>query len=534
MSFPRASGILLHPTSLPGPAGIGDLGQAAYEFVDFLEETGQSLWQVLPLGPTGYGDSPYQCFSAFAGNPGLVSLETLMAEGWLNAEDLADAPAFSDDHVDYGVVIEFKTRLLTQAHANFIKGASDKDKADYLRFTQQTAWWLDDYAAYRAIKDEHGGQEWTKWEPFLRDREDQALHFFRENHVLAISRHKFWQYIFFKQWLALVSYANSKGVKMIGDAPIFVAHDSADVWANRELFYLDEEGAPTAVAGVPPDYFSETGQLWGNPLYRWDVMAKDGYEWWLKRIRATLALVDLVRLDHFRGFEKYWAVPASETTAVNGEWRLGPGADLFNAIQKAFADEDGPLPIIAEDLGLITPEVEDLRDEFDLPGMRILQFAFGTDAQADEFKPYNFKPNTIVYTGTHDNDTTVGWFTSEDAGASTRSQDDVNEEREFVLKYLGSNGTEIHWDFIRLALASVANTAIIPLQDVLGLGSEARMNTPARESGNWGWRYRAEQLTPEIRTRLAELAEIYGRNRARLKKAETATDANGDADQPAE
>lgn len=524
MSFPRASGILLHPTSLPGPHGIGDLGQAAYDFVDFLEETGQSLWQVLPLGPTGYGDSPYQCFSAFAGNPVLISLNSLVMDGWLSAKDIDDTPQFSDDNVNYGKVIEFKTKLLTQAHANFIQGASEEDKANYLKFTEQTAWWLEDYAMYSAIKDDHEGQGWTTWEPFLRDRQDQALHFFRENHALTISRHKFWQYLFFKQWLALASYANKKGVKIIGDAPIFVAHDSADVWANRELFYLNEEGAPTAVAGVPPDYFSETGQLWGNPLYRWDVMAQDGYAWWLKRIRAALAQVDIVRLDHFRGFEKYWAVPAGETTAVNGEWQQGPGADLFKAIQKAFVKSDGPLPIIAEDLGLITEEVDALREQFNLPGMRILQFAFGTDAQADKFKPYSFKPNTVVYTGTHDNDTTIGWFSSEDAGASTRNQAEMNEEREFVLKYLGSNGAEIHWDFIRLALASVANTAIIPLQDVLGLGSEARMNTPARESGNWGWRFHATQLTPEIRARLAELAEIYGRNRARLKAAENATD----------
>lgn len=524
MIFPRASGILLHPTSLPSPHGIGDLGQSAYDFLDFLEKTGQSLWQVLPLGPTGYGDSPYQCFSAFAGNPILISLEALVADGWLQAKDLADVPKFPDDRVDYGPVIEFKTKLLTQAHDNFIEGALNTEKTKYLNFTERTAWWLDDYATYRAIKDDHDGHGWTKWEPFLRDREDQALHFFRENHALAISRHKFWQYLFSKQWLALASYANNKGVKIIGDAPIFVAHDSVDVWANRELFYLDEEGAPTIVAGVPPDYFSETGQLWGNPLYRWDVMAMDGYEWWLKRIRAALAQVDLIRLDHFRGFEKYWAVPASETTAVNGEWRQGPGADLFNAIQQTFANTDGLLPIIAEDLGLITAEVDALRDQFHLPGMRILQFAFGTDAHADKFKPYSLKPNTVVYTGTHDNDTTVGWFSSEDAGASTRSYGEVKKEREFVLKYLGSDGTEIHWDFIRLALASVANTAIIPLQDVLGLGSEARMNTPARESGNWGWRYQSEQLKPELRARLAELAELYGRNRARLK---TTTDANG-------
>jgi len=531
MSFPRASGILLHPTSLPSPIGIGDLGQAAYDFVDFLEETGQSLWQVLPLGPTGYGDSPYQCFSAFAGNPLLISLHALAADGLLEESDLVAAPAFPADRVDYGPVIEFKNRLLTAAHAIFIERASEAAKADYLKFTEQMAWWLDDYAVFRAIKDEHGGQEWTKWEAYLRDREDQAMHFFRENHAVEISRHKFWQYLFFKQWVALAAYANGKGVKIIGDVPIFVAHDSADVWANPELFHLDKEGKPTMVAGVPPDYFSETGQLWGNPLYRWELMAKDGYQWWIQRIRATLSQVDIVRLDHFRGFEKYWAVPAVEKTAINGKWRRGPGAELFKAIRNAFADLESDLPIIAEDLGHITPEVEKLRDDFDLPGMRILQFAFGTDPQADEFKPYSFIPNSVVYTGTHDNDTTVGWFTVEGVGDTTRKESEVDEERAFVLKYLGSDGAEINWDFIRLALASVANTAIIPLQDVLGCGSEARMNTPARESGNWGWRYKPEQLTPEIRQRLAELTEIYGRNRARLKKA---AQQPADADQSAE
>ncbi len=518
MSFPRASGILLHPTSLPGRHGIGDLGMAAYEFVDFLEETGQSLWQVLPLGPTGYGDSPYQCFSAFAGNPMLVSLEALVEEGLLDAEDLESAPVFSDERVDFGPVIGFKTAMLTLAHGNILSHASAALKAEYLHFIEETKWWLDDYAVFRAIKDAHGGQEWTLWEPYLRDREDQAIHFFRENHAVEISRHKFFQFLFFRQWLTLADYANQKGVNIIGDIPIFVAHDSADVWANRELFFLDEEGKPLKVAGVPPDYFSETGQLWGNPLYRWDLMKKDGYDWWIKRIRATLATVDLVRLDHFRGFEKYWAVPGGEDTAINGEWETGPGADLFVVIQNAFQDADGVVPIIAEDLGLITPEVDKLRVDFNLPGMRILQFAFGTDPQADEFKPYNFVPNSVVYTGTHDNDTTVGWFTSTGAGESTRTTEEVDDERAFVLKYLGTDGSEINWDFIRLALSSVAKTAIIPLQDVLGCGNEARMNVPARESGNWGWRFRAETLTPEIRARLSEMAEVYGRNRARLKE----------------
>lgn len=513
MNFPRASGILLHPTSLPGRFGIGDLGPAAYEFVNFLEETGQSLWQVLPLGPTGYGDSPYQCFSAFAGNPLLISLELLVKDGLLDEADLAEVPDFPVERIDYGPAIEYKYALLKKAHENFMAGGPEELKEEYLHFVDQASWWLDDYALFRSIKDAHEGHEWTKWDPYLRDRENQALHFFRENHGADIGRHRFMQYLFFKQWLTLARYANTKGIRIIGDLPIFVAHDSADVWANREQYYLDEVGMPTQVAGVPPDYFSEDGQLWGNPLYRWDLMARDGYQWWISRIRAALSMVDIVRLDHFRGFEKYWAVPAEEKTARNGTWEEGPGASLFQAIKKAL----GTLPIIAEDLGVITPEVKILRDEFGFPGMRILQFAFGTDPQADEFKPYNFAPNSVVYTGTHDNDTTLGWFTTEGAGDSTREAAEVDDERAFVLKYLGTDGHEIHWDFIRLALASVANTAIVPLQDVLGLGSEARMNIPARQGGNWGWRYRADQLSSEMKTRLAEMTEIYGRNRERLR-----------------
>jgi 4-alpha-glucanotransferase len=509
MIFKRASGILLHPTSLPGRHGIGDLGKGAYDFVDFLEETGQSLWQVLPLGPTGYEDSPYQSLSAFAGKTLLISLETLIEEGLLDKSELTNTPEFPEDRVDYGRVIEFKNKLLAIAHQNFIQRGSDEAKAEYLLFTEQTNWWLEDYATYRTIKDYHDGKEWTKWDAHLRSREGKAMHFWRENHAVEISRQKFIQYLFFKQWIKLAHYANDKGVHIIGDLPIFVAHDSADVWAHPELFYLDDEGNPIKVAGVPPDYFSQTGQLWGNPLYRWNVMKADGYQWWIKRVRATLSTVDIVRFDHFRGFEQYWAVPGGETTAINGKWEKGPGADLFYAIENALGD----LPIIAEDLGMITPEVRMLREELGFPGMRVLQFAFGTDSQADEFKPYNFSPNTVVYTGTHDNDTTIGWFMGEGAGDSTRTEAEVKKERDFMLKYLGTEGREINWDLIRLALSSVANTAIIPLQDVLGLGSEARMNVPARQSGNWAWRYRADQLTPEIRSRLAELTSVYGRKR---------------------
>jgi 4-alpha-glucanotransferase len=519
MSFPRASGILLHPTSLPGRFGIGELGQAAIEFIDFLEETGQRYWQILPLGPTGYGDSPYQCFSAFAGNPLLVSLEEMVKDGLLAESDLANAPSFALDHVDYGPVIEYKSTLLEKSHRRFLAGGSEKERTEYLQFINQASWWLEDYATYRAIKNSFGGQEWTKWDPYLRDYEDTAVHFFRENHATEISTQKYFQYLFFKQWMRVAAYANAHGIKIIGDVPIFVAHDSADVWANRSLFRLDKKGNPTAVAGVPPDYFSESGQLWGNPLFRWDRMKEDGYQWWIERIRQTLATVDIIRLDHFRGFEKYWSVPAGETTAINGKWEEGPGADLFHAVGAAFGPVLGSLPFIAEDLGFITPEVKKLRDDLGFPGMRILQFAFGIDEEADEYKPYSFTRNSVVYTGTHDNDTSVGWFTSAGAGDSTRSETEVDKERAFVLKYLGTDGHEIHWDFIRLALASVADTAIVPLQDVLGCGSEARMNVPARESGNWGWRFVAEQLTPEIRSRLKELTEIYGRNRARLKPA---------------
>lgn len=513
MSFPRSSGILLHPTSLPGRFGIGDTGRAAYDFVDFLVASRQSLWQVLPLGPTGYGDSPYQCFSAFAGNPLLISLDALRDDGLLTAADLIAVPDFSDTRVDYGPVIKYKGTLLRRAYEKYLTDLPAVVRAEFASFCKQADAWLDDYAMFRAIKDAHDGVEWMKWDPYLRDRESRALHFFGENHRTEIEAHKFYQYLFFKQWLNLAQYANEQGVRIIGDVPIFVAQDSADVWAHRDLFYLNDEGSPTKVAGVPPDYFSETGQLWGNPLYRWDVMKRDGYQWWIERIRATLSLVDIVRLDHFRGFEKYWAVPAEAKTAINGQWEAGPGEEFFTAIQ----NELGSLPIIAENLGFITPEVETLRRKFAFPGMSILQFAFGTDPQADEFKPYNFEKNSVVYTGTHDNETIVGWFTTEGVGETTRKLAEVTEERDFVLKYLGTDGREINWEFIRLALSSVSDTAIIPLQDVLGVGNDGRMNIPARESGNWGWRFRSADLTARISQRLAELTHIYGRDRERLR-----------------
>ncbi len=511
MTVIRSSGILLHPTSLPGRYGIGDLGKAAYDFVDFLAATHQSLWQILPLGPTGYGDSPYQCFSAFAGNPLLVSPDALVEDGLLSQSELDEVPDFPDKSVDYGPVIEFKQTLLQRAYENFKAKSLRELQKEFAEFCEKSNDWLPDYAIFRACKDAHDGKEWTKWDEHLRDRENNALHFFQENHSDEITAHKFYQFLFFRQWLKLALYTNEKGIKIIGDVPIFVAHDSADVWANPYLFDLNSDGTPRQVAGVPPDYFSETGQLWGNPLYRWDLIDRMGYQWWIDRIKASLAQVDIIRLDHFRGFEKYWAVSAEEKTAINGRWEEGPGASLFLALQKALGEE---LPIIAEDLGVITKEVHALRDQFNFPGMRILQFAFGTDEQADEYKPFSFPQNCVVYTGTHDNDTTVSWFTSTDEGNSTRSMDEVNEERTYILKYLGTDGKEINWDLIRLALSSVARIAVIPMQDLLNVGAEGRMNVPARESGNWGWRYQSSDVTEEIGERLLELTRIYGRNRA--------------------
>ncbi len=520
MKFERASGILLHPTSLPGSGGIGNLGPAAFQFVDRLVEAGQSLWQVLPLGPTGYGDSPYQCFSAFAGNPLLVSPELLVAEGLLSAGELGNIPSLPEERVDYGVVIDNKSELLGRVYATFLDKVGRGEGGELLRgyetFCEQSSWWLDDYALFRSIKDEHGGQEWTKWESGLRDREPASIRAFLERRRLEVDRHRFLQFLFIRQWIGLARYANERGVKIIGDIPIFVAHDSADVWSNRELYHLDSSGMPTCVAGVPPDYFSADGQLWGNPLYRWDLMAENGYSWWITRIRSALTLFDIVRLDHFRGFEKFWTVPAGETTARSGEWVLGPGADFFGAVESAL----GTLPIIAEDLGLITDEVRELRDRFNLPGMHILQFAFSRDPGADHLKPYRFNPNSVVYTGTHDNDTARGWFEGGSGEVTTRSAAALDDEREFLLRYLGTDGQEINWDMIRMALASVADLAIIPMQDLMGLGSEARMNTPSRQSGNWSWRCRPDDLTSSAWQRLGEMTEVYGRNRRRRRQEE--------------
>ena len=500
---PRLSGILLHPTSLPGAHGIGELGPEALRFVDFLHGAAQRLWQVLPLGPTGYGDSPYQCFSAFAGNPLLVSFDLLVEQGLLTAADVAGA-SLPAGHVDYGAVLAYKLPRLETAYQR--ARARPEVMEVFEAFCREKAAWLDDYALYMAIKEAHDNVAWTDWESDIRSRRPRAVQRWRKEKAEAIRAREFAQYLFFTQWAAVKEAAHARGIEVMGDIPIFVAHDSADVWAHPDLFQLDKDGRPRAVAGVPPDYFSATGQLWGNPLYRWDEMARQGYAWWRDRFKATFELVDRVRLDHFRGFEAYWEIPAGEETAVKGRWVKGPGAALFDALGK----ELGVLPIVAENLGVITPEVEALRERYHFPGMAILQFAWGSDPQGSTFIPHNYPRHVVVYTGTHDNDTTVGWWTA-GVGDSTRTREEVEREHDFARRYMNTDGREIHWDFIRTVLASVAETAIVPLQDVLGKGSEARMNLPGRPSGNWRWRFTAGEPTAEAQRRLRLYTETYGR-----------------------
>ncbi len=503
----RVAGILLHPTSLPGPHGIGELGEQAFAFVDFLQETGQRVWQVLPLGPTGYGDSPYQCFSAFAGNPLLVSLDRLRDDGLVSQADLGRAPRPSPHEVDFGPLIEFKRPLLAKAFAAFEAKASGPQREAFSAFCRQHDDWLPDFALFMALKHAKGGAAWHTWERPLVTREPEALAAARRELDRAMREVEFEQWLFFEQWSAVRAQAHERGVRIMGDIPIFVAHDSAEVWAHPELFHLAADGRPSFQAGVPPDYFSATGQLWGNPLYRWDALARSGYAWWIDRFRAVLALVDMVRLDHFRGFEAYWEIPVEAATAESGRWVKGPGAGFFQAVLAAL----GGVTIVAEDLGVITPEVEQLRDQFGFPGMAILQFAFGTDAHANDFLPHNYPRNKVVYTGTHDNDTVVGWWTS-GVGDTTRTKKEVEKEHQRALTYVGGDGRrEIQWDFVRALFVSPADTAIVPLQDLLGLGSEARMNLPGRPSGNWRWRYAAEDLTPEIRRRLRAISEASGR-----------------------
>ncbi len=505
--FPRLSGILLHPTSLPSSFGIGDFGPSAYKFADFLWNSGQSIWQMLPLGPTGYGDSPYQCFSAFAGNPLLISLEELQHEGLLSTGELANLPEMAADKVDYQKVSQYKLPLLKKVYRNFMNGASNNLSEAFRQFKEERASWLEDYALFMALKEANDEVAWVHWPRDLALREPAALRKAQEQLWEEMESHKFSQFIFFTQWKKLKDYCAQRHIRMMGDLPIYVAHDSADVWSNPQFFCLDGNGNPEKVAGVPPDYFSATGQLWGNPIYRWEKMRKTGFAWWVERFRALFELFEVVRVDHFRGFEAYWEVPAGESTAIHGRWTKAPGAEVFATVH----DQLGDLPIVAENLGVITPEVEAIRHRFGFPGMAILQFAFGTDPQAPSFKPHNYTRDLVAYTGTHDNDTIVGWWKSAGPGDSTRSEEDISREREFARKYLNTSGSEINWDFIRALMVSVANTVIVPLQDVLGLGSEARMNTPAKIGGNWRWRFRPENLEPELSQRLKELTTLYER-----------------------
>lgn len=505
MRFPRSSGILLHPTSLPGPFGIGDFGPGAESFVDFLYASGQKLWQVLPLGPTGYGDSPYACYSAFAGNTLLISPERLITDGLLTESDV-EPIEFNSDRIDFAAVYSHKDKLLRRAFERFRKFADQPALNSFIQFSRNQRDWLDDYSLFRALKNSNDGKLWSEWPREQAFRDKPALVTAQSTLAEEIEAQKFYQFLFFQQWSALKRYCKLRGIKIIGDIPIFVALDSADVWTNPEEFKLDNDRKPIVVAGVPPDYFSETGQYWGNPIYNWEKMSGDGFKWWIKRVQAAFELFDIVRIDHFRGFAASWEIPGTDKTAERGRWVTVPGKQLFEAIRSQL----GPVPIIAEDLGVITPDVEELRDELGFPGMKVLQFAFGGDSSSGDL-PHNFKRNLVVYTGTHDNDTTVGWFRSSVGESSTREASEIDFERAFCLKYLDSDGREINWDFIRAALSSVADTAITPLQDVLGLGNDARMNLPNSTSGNWSWRFEDGALTQDIAFRLLDLTRTYGR-----------------------
>lgn len=495
MRFPRSCGILLHPTSLPGPFGSGDLGASAYHFVDWLISAGQSIWQMLPLGPAGMANSPYMSLSAFAGNPMLIDLQELASHGWLTTDDLDVSLGLSSFHVDYAKVIPLRMNILAKAAQHFFKQKTVEEYKEYQLFCQIEKSWLDDYALFQALNHQNKYEEWPTWDSELAHRSQAALEKASKELSEQIEFSKFTQWCFTRQWKSLKKYANDRDVILVGDIPIFVAHHSADVWSHPEEFYVDSEGLPTVVAGVPPDYFSKTGQRWGNPLYRWDVMKETSYRWWIERIQRTLELFDILRIDHFRGFESYWEIPEEEETAVKGQWVKGPGENFFATVQKKL----GVLPIIAEDLGIITPEVFALREKFEFPGMKVLQFAFNSGPE-NAFLPHRYKNNCVVYTGTHDNDTTRGWF------------DKASEhERDFARRYCKTDGREIQWDLIKLAFSSIANIAIIPFQDIMGLGSEGRMNYPGTIEKNWEWRFTWDQVGPTPSERLYELAAMYGR-----------------------
>ena len=496
MNRQRTAGVILHPTCLPSRFGIGDFGPTAAAYVEWLAGAGVAWWQVLPLHPPGPGNSPYSAISTFAGNELLISPELLVEDGLLTDGDVAEVPDFPREWVAFDQVVPYKVDLLRRAYERF----RDDRPLGLIRqlavFRKNNIHWLSDYALFRALRDARGGQAWYEWPRELALHEPEALLDWMQAHPDAVDFVEFCQFLFFRQWTSLRDWAHEMGVRIFGDVPIFVAGDSADVWGRSELFLLDEERRPTAVAGVPPDYFSETGQLWGNPLYNWEKMAGDGYAWWVSRLRHVLEMVDLVRLDHFRGFAQYWEVPADANTAVNGRWCPGPGRALFDALKDALGD----LPLVAEDLGEITPDVVALRKELGLPGMAILHFAFSPEPRST-FIPYALEPDLVVYTGTHDNNTTVGWFL----------EDATEEERELVRRYTGGSDREIHWDLIKLALAAVSDMAVVPHQDLAGLGSDCRFNTPSVGQGNWQFRITPPMLAEGIQARLYDLIEVFGR-----------------------
>ena len=504
MILDRSCGVLLHPTSLPGPYGIGDLGPESVAFLEFLSDARQGWWQMLPLGPVGAGFSPYQSSSSFAGNPLLISPDRLITQGLLEARDLQRLPKSKASRVDPGSVLEFKTALLEKAYRNF--GKSGRNSKSFQDYVQQESAWLEDFALFEAIREQHAGNPWSRWPSGLAQRTAESLVSAQEQLDDRIGYHLFVQFVFHAQWEQLRHESRSRGIRLIGDIPIFVSLDSADVWSNPTLFQLNEQNQPRAVAGVPPDYFNSDGQLWGNPVYDWEAHEKQSFRWWISRIRSELRRVDLIRLDHFRGFESYWEIPANAKTARNGKWVPSPGIAFFKSLRENL----GELPFIAEDLGEITPPVHELRQSFDLPGMKVLQFAFGARSGDHPYLPHNYPRNCVVYTGTHDNDTSKGWF----KGISrTESRTPANSpsEAEFALNYLGCKRKDVVKALIRSAYASVADLAIIPMQDIAELGSSARMNIPGQATGNWVWRLADFQLSNENSKHLAELANTFGR-----------------------
>jgi 4-alpha-glucanotransferase len=502
----RASGILLHPSSLPGPHGSGDLGPAAHRFVDFLKAAGQGWWQMLPVGPLGGGDSPYDSPSTFAGNPLLISLELLARDGLLEAREIQALPRLARASAClWPSARRYRMQRLRQAFERFGARVQHDWAQEFHAFRADTEHWLRGYALYRALKRAHQSRPWRDWDPDLALRRPEALERAERELAREVAFEEFVQFAFHRQWEELRRHCRAAGVRLLGDVPMFVAHDGADVWQHREIFQLDERGERRVVAGVPPDYFSSDGQLWGNPIYDWAELERHGYDWWIRRLRGTLARFDAVRLDHFIAFHRYWEIPAWAKTAREGRFVAVPGQDFFSKLREAV----GGLPFIAEDLGLVTEEVHALREQFGLPGMRVLEFGFSGDFR--DYQPHRYPRNTVVYTGTHDNDTIAGWLSSHAKAADAGERERLLAERQRALSYAGSDGVDAHWDFIRLALSSVANTALFPLQDVLGLGSEARMNVPGTPSGNWTYRFREDQLTPAIAERLRALSEAYER-----------------------